>query len=146
MIAALAAWFGPVGAPAQAADGLLAATGRVIAILHGELFVGKAEGHLDGAGTLSIHSQKNPSLTCLGEFVSSAALGGSGRLLCSDGAIATFSFKRVSIFRGFGSGNSSRGSLSFAYGYSAEQAVPYLQVPEGKKLTQNGTELALVDL
>jgi hypothetical protein len=146
LIAALAAWFGTVGAPAEAADALLAATGRVIAILHGELFVGKAEGHLDGAGTLSIHSQKNPALTCLGEFVSSAALGGSGRLLCSDGAIATFSFKRLSIFRGFGTGSTSRGTLSFAYGFNAEQAAPYLQLPAGKKLEQNGTDLALVDL
>jgi hypothetical protein len=146
LIAALAAWCGLAGAPGIAADGRLAATGAVVAILHGELFVGKAEGHLDGAGTLSIHSQKNPSLTCLGEFTSSAALGGSGRLLCSDGASGTFSFKRLSIFRGFGTGNTSRGSMSFAYGFSADQAMPYLQVPEGKKLTQNGAELALVDL
>ena len=146
MIAALAAWFGLAAAPAAAADGLLAATGAVIAILHGELFVGKAEGHLDGSGTLRIQSQKNPALTCLGEFTSSAKLGGSGRLLCSDDTSATFSFKRLSIFRGFGTGNTSRGLMSFAYGFSAEQATPYLKLPEGKKLTQNGAELALVDV
>ena len=128
------------------ADGLLAATGAVIAILHGELFVGKADGHLDGAGTLRIHSQKNPALTCLGEFTSSAALGGAGHLLCSDGVSATFVFKRLSIFRGFGTGNTSSGLMSFAYGFSAEQALPYLKLPEGKKLTLNGTELALVDV
>ena len=34
--------------------GLLSATGAVIAILGGELFVGEAEGHLGGAGTLLI--------------------------------------------------------------------------------------------
>jgi hypothetical protein len=67
-------------------------------------------------------------------------------LLCSDGASATFSFKRVTIFRGFGTGNTNRGSMTFAYGFSAEQALPYLQLPEGKRLAHNGTELALVDL
>jgi hypothetical protein len=114
--------------------------------MHGELFLGKAEGHLDGAGTLRIQSQRNPGLTCSGEFTSSAKLGGSGRLVCSDDTSATFSFKRLSIFRGFGTGNtSSRGSLSFAYGFSAQQAVPYLQLPPGKKLTQIGTEVALID-
>jgi hypothetical protein len=146
LIAALAAWLGLAGAPSVAADGLLAASGPVIAIMHGELFVGKAEGHLDGSGTLRIQSQKNPALTCQGEFTSSAKLGGSGRLACSDDTSATFSFKRVSIFRGFGTGNTSRGSMSFAYGFSPTQAVPYLRVPEGKKLTQIGTELALIDL
>jgi hypothetical protein len=55
----------------------------VIAILAGDLFVGEAEGHLSGVGTLVIHSEKNPHLTCSGEFISSAALGGSGQMHCS---------------------------------------------------------------
>lgn len=111
-----------------------------------DLFVGEAEGHLSGAGTLAIHSQKNPDLTCLGQFTSSAALGGSGQLHCSDGAAATFQFKRLSILRGYGVGSFSRGAMSFAYGLTAKEAGPYLKLPEGKKLTYNGTELKLVDL
>jgi hypothetical protein len=65
---------------------------------------------------------------------------------CSDGATATFHFQRLSMFRGYGVGSSSRGSMSFAYGFTAEEAGPYLKLPEGKKLTSNGTELRLVDL
>ena len=126
--------------------GLLSATGKVIAILAGDLFVGEAVGHLNGAGTLAIHSQKNPALTGHGRFTSSAALGGAGQMHCSDGATATFSFKRLNMFRGYGVGSFSRGAMSFAYGLTAEEAGPYLTLPDGKGLGGNGTELVLVDL
>ena len=65
---------------------------------------------------------------------------------CSDGATATFHFKRLSVFRGYGVGSFSRGAMSFAYGFAAEEAGPYLKLPEGKKLAHNGTGLKLVDL
>lgn len=126
--------------------GLLSTTGPVIAMLAGELFVGQAEGHLSGAGTLAIHSQENPDLTCRGQFTSSAALGGSGQMRCSDGSTATFHFQRLSVFRGYGVGNFSRGTMSFAYGLTAEEAAPYLKLPEGKRLTSNESGLKLADL
>jgi hypothetical protein len=143
-IAALAACIG-LGVPAAAA-GLFSATGIVIAIVADDLFVGEAEGHLNGAGTLTIKSQKNPAVYCFGQFTSSAALGGSGQMHCSDGVTATFHFQRLDMFRGHGAGSSSRGSMSFAYGLSVEEAGLYLKLPQGKKLTHNGTELAMVDL
>jgi hypothetical protein len=144
-IAALAAYFGLAGLATAAGAGLFSATGVVIAILADELFVGEAEGHLSGAGTLAIHSQKKPDLTCLGQFTSSPLRGGTGQMRCSDGATATFHFQRLTTFRGYGVGNFSRGSMSFAYGFTAQEAERYLKLPEGKKLTQSGTELALVD-
>jgi hypothetical protein len=125
---------------------LFSATGTVIAIVGGDLFVGEAEGHLSGAGTLNIHSQKDPALTCLGQFTSTAELGGSGQMRCSDGSAATFHFQRLTMFCGHGVGNFSRGSMSFAYGLTPEEARPYLKLPEGKKLAHNGTELELVAL
>jgi hypothetical protein len=134
------------GLATQARAGLFSATGAVIAILGGDLFVGEAEGHLSGAGTLAIRSQKNPGITCAGQFTSSAELGGKGQLRCTDGSVSTFQFKRLSVRRGYGAGSFSRGSMSFAYGLSAEEAAPYLKLPKGKKLARNGTELALVDL
>jgi hypothetical protein len=132
-------------APLAAAD-LFSATRIVIAIVADDLFVGEAEGHLSGAGTLAIHSQKNPALTCFGQFTSSAALGGSGQLQCSDGTTATFQFKRLTVFSGYGVGSFGRGAMSFAYGIAYEEVGPYLKLPEGKKLMRNGTELALADL
>jgi hypothetical protein len=145
LIASIAC-IGLAGPAVPATAGLLSSTGAVIAILNGELFVGTAEGNYDGAGTLSIHSQKNASLTCSGKFTSSAELGGKGKLGCSDGSSATFTFKRLNIYKGHGTGRLSRGSMSFAYGLSAEEAAPYLKLPKGKKLAGNGTDLKLVNL
>jgi hypothetical protein len=145
LIMVLAACIGLAGSATPAGAGLFSATGIVIAILADDLFVGEAEGHLSGAGTLAIHSQKDPDLTCLGQFTSSAALGGSGQMHCSDGTTATFHFQRLSILRGHGVGSFSRGAMSFSYGLTAEEAGPYLEVPKGKKLTSNGKELTLVD-
>jgi hypothetical protein len=145
-VAALAACIGLAGPATAAGAGLLSATRAVIAIVADDLWVGEAEGHLNGAGTLAIKSQRNPALHCLGQFISSAALGGSGHMHCSDGTTATFQFQRLTAFRGHGVGNFGRSLMSFAYGLTAEEAGPYLNLPVGKKLLHNGTELELVDL
>src|SRR5688572_13614706 len=145
-VTVLAACIGLGGPAAPAGAGLFSATGMVIAILADDLFVGEAEGHLNGAGTLTIKSQRNPAVHCFGQFVSSATLGGSGQMHCSDGVTATFHFQRLDMFRGHGAGASSRGSMSFVYGLSVQEAGLYLKLPQGKKLTRNGTELAMVDL
>ncbi len=145
LFAALAACIGLTGPATLAAAGLFSATGMVIALLADDLFLGEAVGHLSGAGTLAIHSQRDPSLTCLGQFTSSAELGGAGEMQCSDGATAIFHFHRLSVLRGYGVGRFSRGSMSFAYGLTAEEAGPYLMLPEGKKLSHNGSELELAN-
>jgi hypothetical protein len=146
LVMVLGACIGLAGSATPAGAGLFSATGMVIAILANELFVGEAEGHLSGAGTVAIHSQKDPALTCVGQFTSSAVLGGKGRMQCSDGTAATFHFQRLSMRRGYGVGSFSRGPMSFAYGLTAEEARPYLKLPEGKKLASNGKDLKLVDL
>ena len=145
-VATLVAVCALANAVAPARADLLSATRPVIAIVADELYTGEAVGHLSGAGTLSIHSQSNPAVTCRGEFTSSAAHGGAGRLQCSDGTAATFQFKRLTVFTGFGAGNFGRGSLSFAYGLEPVEAAPYLKLPAGKKLVHNGAQLALADL
>jgi hypothetical protein len=63
---------------------------------------------------------------------------------CSDGTPMTFQFQRLSVLRGYGIGSGSRGAMSFTYGLTAEEARPYLTLPEGKKLSTNATELKLV--
>lgn len=146
LITAMIACIGLFGLAAPAGAQLFSATRSVIAIVAGDLYVGEAEGHLSGAGTLAIHAQKNPAVTCVGEFTSSAALGGSGQLHCSDGRAATFKFTRLTAFTGHGVGSFGGGAMSFVYGLSVAEAVPYLKLPEGKKLTHNGVELALADL
>ena len=140
-LAACVALAGSAGAPRA---GLLTRTGDVIAIMAGELFLGTAEGSYDGSGTLAIHAQQDPAVTCGGEFTSSKELGGKGQLRCSDGAGATFRFDRLTIMRGHGDGTFTRGPMSFTYGLSAEESLPYLRLPAGKRLGYNGTTLELV--
>ena len=139
--AALAGWADPAGA------GLLSSSGPVIAILAGDLYLGEAEGNLDGSGTIAIKSQARPEVSCRGEFTSSDEHGGTGKgnLRCSDGTTATLQFKRLSLVRGYGSGSSSRGALSFTYGLSAEESAPYLALPSGKALARGKGDLKLVD-
>ena len=132
------------GTASPAVAGLFSATGDVIAIMDGELFLGEAEGHLDGSGTLAIRSQKNPALTCNGQFTSSAKLGGNGELVCTNGSRSTFHFERLTVRRGHGTGSFGRSSMSFTYGLNVEEAEPYLKLPKGKKLAHNGKELVLV--
>jgi hypothetical protein len=145
LITVVAACIGLTGSITPAGAELFSRTEKVIAILADDLFTGEAEGHLGGTGTLAIRSQKDPDLTCVGRFVATD-LGGSGQMHCSDGATATFDFRRLSLFRGHGVGSFSRGSMSFAYGLTAEEAGAYLKLPQGKKLAQNGAGLELVDL
>lgn len=145
-ITAAIACIGLLGLASPAGAQVFSATRAVIAIVTDDLYVGEAVGHLSGAGTLAIHAQKNPAVTCIGEFTSSATLGGSGQLHCSDGSVATFQFTRLTAFTGHGVGSFGGGALSFVYGLSAADAAPYLKLPEGKQLKYNGIELALADL
>ena len=145
LVATMAVCIGVAAAVAPAHAGLFSATRPVVAILDGELFVGEAEGHLNGGGTIEIHSKQNPALTCLGEFTSTAELGGSGTLRCSDGGNANFRIQRLTIYKGHGAGTTSRGTMSFAYGLSATESAPYLKLPDGKKFGRSGSELVLLD-
>ena len=145
LVSGLAAGLGLAGWINVADAELFSATRPVIAIFGADLYVGAAVGRLSGAGTLAVHSQAEPSITCSGDFTSSAELGGNGHLNCSDGASATFQFKRLDVFRGHGAGTHSRGAMSFTYGLSANESGPYLVLPPGKKLSNRGELLALVD-
>jgi hypothetical protein len=134
---ALAGWTGVADA------GPFSSTGPVIAILGGELLVGEVTAHLAGWGTIALHSRSKAGLTCAGEFSATEALGDAGQLRCSDGTAATFQFQRLSLRRGYGAGTSGN-ALSFTYGLTAEESAPYLKLPAGKELKEDGNHLTLV--
>lgn len=139
VFAGLAGWASPANAR------LFSTTGPVIAILAGDLFLGEAEGSLGGSGTIKIQSRAKPDVSCRGRFSFSAELGGAGTLRCNDGTTATFQFQRLSLVQGYGTGSSSRGSISFTYGLNAAESEPYLMLPPDKALRRDGKDLALVD-
>ena len=146
LVTAFAITMGLAGWTEGANAGPFSATRPVIAILGSNIHVGIAEGHLDGSGTVSIHSLADPEVKCAGEFTSSNKLGGAGELKCTDGSTATFKFQRLTVFSGHGAGNFSRGPMSFTYGLSADEAERYLKLPSGKILKRNGEDLQLADL
>jgi len=139
LFAGLSAWTQPAGA------GLLSGTGPVNAILAGEVFYGEAVGRLDGSGTVWIQSRSRPAFGCTGQFTSSAQLGGIGSLRCGDGMTVAFNFKRLTLRQGYGAGSSSAGPMTFTYGLSPAESMPYLKAPPGKSIKVAGAELALVD-
>ena len=71
-LAIFAACMAIAGFAPAARAGLFSATGEVIAVAADDVYVGEAEGHLDGSGTVVLRSQKNPALKCVGDFTSSA--------------------------------------------------------------------------
>ena len=146
LVTFLAAFLGLAEWANVAAADLFSKTGPVIAIIANDLFLGEAEGNLSGAGTIAIHSQRNPDVTCAGHFTSSAELGGSGQMRCSNGATGTYHFKRLSLERGYGGGTYRGRSMSFTYGLTLNESEPYLKLPPGQKLEHNGKTLALVDI
>ena len=146
LITVLAAFLGLAECANVVAADLFSKTGPVIAIMANDLFLGEAEGHLSGAGTIAIHAQRNPDVTCTGQFTSSAELGGSGQMRCSNGATGTYHFKRLSLEKGYGVGSYRQRSMSFTYGLTFDESEPYLKLPPGQKLEHNGKTLALVDI
>lgn len=140
LLTGLAAWAG------SAKAGFFSVTGPIIAIVAGDLFQGEAEGYIDGSGTFGIQSRSNPGLSCNGQFSTSADLGGTGHMRCSNDATATFQFKRLSLRRGHGTGTGTLGTMSFTYGLSANESRPYLIVPPGKALVSDGKYPVLMDL
>lgn len=146
LITGLAASLGLAEWTSVAAAELFSKTGPVIAIMSNDLFLGEAEGHLSGAGTIAIHSQRNPAIACVGQFTSSAELGGAGQMRCSNGATGTYHFKRLGLEKGYGAGIYNRRSMSFTYGLTSDESEHYLKLPPGKKLEHTGKTLALVDI
>lgn len=145
----VAVLLGLSGGMSPAHAGFLSSTGPIIAIVAGDLFLGEAEGQLNGSGKIRIQSRARPDDTCQGDFSYSAEFGngggGTGAMRCSDGATATFKFQRLGLRRGYGGGSSSRGPLSFTYGLNAKESEPYLELPPGKALRADGKDLLLVD-
>jgi hypothetical protein len=145
LIIILVGFAGFAGMVSSAFAGLFSSSGPVIAIYAGDLFLGIAIGNFDGSGTIQIQSRSKPDVTCVGQFTSSAKLGGVGDLKCSDNSSAVIKFQRLSMRRGYGTGNSSRGQMSFTYGLNVNESSPYLKLPKGKALSMHGQDVELVD-
>ena len=126
--------------------GLFSATAPVIAMLADDLFVGEAKAYLDQKGKISVRSKVNAEIQCIGQFVHTTSAGGTGRMQCNDGALATFEFQSLGRLSGYGFGTSARGPVIFTYGLTLEEAKKYLTLPVGKSLMKEGNEVQLTEI
>lgn len=79
----------------------------------GETFSGSATGHMDGAGNLTIVS--NRGATCRGGFVYATPREGAGTFTCDDGRTGPFQFISTGK-RGTGTGDLDGQPLIFTFG------------------------------
>ena len=115
----------------------------VIAILHDDLFVGEVIGYIDRTGTIDLRSALAPITKCVGSFRYTGPKTGLADMRCDDGAQATLSFNALSIFSGYGYGNTPVGPASFTFGLDPEEAASHLMLPRGKRLVQGPEGLRL---
>jgi hypothetical protein len=132
---AVLAFFASAGTSAEPArGGLFSVNLPVIAILHGELFVGEAVGYLDRTGIIEVMSVQDARNKCMGTFRYTGSTTGLADMRCGDGSQASLSFNALSAFSGYGYGDTPRGPASFTFGLDPDEAAPHLTVPRDKKL------------
>jgi hypothetical protein len=78
-----------------------------------EIFTGSATGYMDGAGTLTISSNRGRS--CSGNFVYVTNRNGEGVFTCSDGQSGPFRFVSTGT-RGTGTGEIGGRMFTFTFG------------------------------
>jgi len=127
----------------EAKMGLFSVKLPVIAILHGDLFVGNAIAQLNRKGTIDLQSVLDANGKCFGNFRFTEANAGIADMQCNDGSAAQLSFSALSTFSGYGSGSTPSGPASFTFGLRPEVAALHLILPPGKKLVEGSEGLRL---
>jgi hypothetical protein len=115
----------------------------VYAMVGEVLLAGEAIGHWDRAGTLAVHSTQDDSLGCTGDFHFTGLKKGVAHIHCTDGSNVDLEFEGLGPLSGFGQGPTPRGTVSFTFGLTPDEAAPYLHLPAGKRiaLTRQGPKL-----
>lgn len=124
---------------------LTSAHAPVLAVLQDDLFTGEAVGYSDRTGTIDIKSVLNPDVRCVGRFRYVGSKVGVASVKCNDGHTAELDFNALSMLSGYGFGNSTRGTASFTFGLTPEEATEYLKLPAKKRLQKKDRTVALVD-
>lgn len=108
----------------------------VYAMVGDLLLAGEAVGHWDRSGTLAVHSTLDESLHCTGTFHFTGFKKGVAHISCTDGSVMELDFAALGPLSGWGQGPTPRGVVRFTFGLSPEDATPYLEVPEGKRIVE----------
>jgi hypothetical protein len=104
----------------EADMGLFSVKLPVIAILHGDLFVGNAVAYLSRKGTIDLRSVLDANGKCFGSFRFTDAKTGVADMQCNDGSAARLSFSALGAFSEFYFW-ASTGSCSVAFDIAPRQ-------------------------
>ena len=110
------------------------AAAPVIAVLYDDLFLGELQGLGSGRGSVTVESKLHSSVRCIGVYQRETALAGGGDMRCNDGALFVFRYQALTATTGYGFGNSPRGPMTFTWGMTPEQSIPYLKLPAGRTI------------
>jgi len=113
------------------------------AVVGEHLLAGRALLYADRSGRLTLDAGGEAALSCMGTLRFTATSGGMVNLRCSDGTQGQFPFTALSELSGHGSGRTTQGAVSLAYGLDPEPARAWLSPPAGKRLVLSGAGLRL---
>ena len=135
------------------AQSLFATTSDAIALVNGQLLVGKLQIGIDHTGTLLLtqpapapapktaasgttatSADNTPRTSCSGRFRYTSSTAGAVDLRCNDGTTVELTIAMLSVTRGYGYGQSAVGPASMTFGLTPQAARAYLLVPAGKQL------------
>ena len=131
------------------AQALFASTSDAIALVNGQLLVGKLQIGIDHTGTLlltqpvpvaaasgtqSAGTTSAPRTSCSGRFRYTSSTAGAIDLRCNDGTSVDLTVALLSVTRGYGYGQNAAGPASMTFGLTPQAARAYLLVPAGKQL------------
>jgi hypothetical protein len=140
------------------AQALFASTSDAIALVNGQLLVGKLQIGIDHTGTLLL-AQPAPApvpkaaasgttsstatnisrTSCSGRFRYTSSTAGAVDLRCNDGTSVDMTIALLSVTRGYGYGQNAAGPASMTFGLTPQAARAYLLVPAGKQLKDAAT-------
>jgi len=134
------------------AQALFASTSDAIALVNGQLLIGKLQIGIDHTGTLLLTQPASPAsktaaagtpstsadyslrTSCSGRFRYTSSTAGAVDLRCNDGTTVELTIAMLSVTRGYGYGQSAVGPASLTFGLTPQAARAYLLVPAGKQL------------
>jgi hypothetical protein len=112
---------------------LLSTSSPALAVVNDTALTGNVVLFSDRTGTLSLESDAEPPLKCMGHLRFTASETGVVNLKCSDGTDALMTFIAIRETRGHGSGKTARGMARFTFGFDAAEAAAYLRLPADKR-------------
>lgn len=112
-------------------------------VVNGQILAGNVLLVPDRTGRVSFADGQGSISSCSGSLRYTATSSGEMDLRCNDGTQVALQYTLLSETRGYGYGATAQGVASVAFGLSDSDALAFLKVPPGKKISISATTGAL---